>query len=91
MSDLPAPVDEKLRGVVVQYEPIRREGVVKLPAPHGRLQFFLNCLLGSLKEQVVADSRELNRLRKMAGEARAKESPPGARAPAAAPKALSGR
>lgn len=64
MTDLPDPVDEKLRGVVAQYDPVRREGVVKLPAPHGRLHFFLNCLLGSLKEQVVADSKELNRLRK---------------------------
>ncbi len=41
---------------------------MKLPAPHGRLHFFLKSLHGSLKEQVVADSRELNRLRKIAGE-----------------------
>jgi hypothetical protein len=65
VSDLPGPVDEKIRAVVVRYDPIRREGVVKLPQPHGRLHFFLNRLGGGpLKEQVVADSRELNWLSK---------------------------
>lgn len=56
--------DETLRAVVVQYDPIRREGVLKLPAPRSRLFFYLNVLRGSLKEQVLADSSELNRLRK---------------------------